>query len=134
MNAHTSRMKTSLVLIPTVLVGAFLISTTLSAQTGTSTITGSVTDPSGSPVPGTNIKIVNIDNGAQSESVTNEAGLYRVGALLPGSYRIEADTTGFDHLVRGPLSLAVSQTLPVDFTLTIGKQSEIVNVTEAAPL
>jgi hypothetical protein len=127
-------MKTSLVLVPTVLVGAFLISTILSAQTGTSTITGSVTDPSGAPVPGTNIKIVNIDNGAQSESVTNEAGLYRVGALLPGSYRIEADATGFDHLVRGPLTLAVSQTLPVDFTLTIGKQSEIVNVTEAAPL
>src|SRR5215471_16684221 len=104
------------------------------AQSGTSTLSGSVKDPTGSPIPGAAVKVQNIDSGTQSETVTNEEGLFRVGSLLPGNYRLEFDSSGFDHLSRGPVALAVSQTIALDVTLTVGKQNETVTVTEAAPL
>jgi Carboxypeptidase regulatory-like domain/TonB-dependent Receptor Plug Domain/TonB dependent receptor len=104
------------------------------AQSGNSTISGTVKDPTSAVVPGAMIKIVNLDSGVQLETVTNEAGLYRVGALLPGRYQVEVDASGFDRITRGPITLQVSQTVAIDVTVEIGKQTEAVIVTEAAPL
>jgi hypothetical protein len=113
---------------------AVVLPTLIWAQSGTSTISGSVKDVTGSPIPSAKIKVVNVESGAQLEAVSNEAGLYRASALLPGSYRLEVDAAGFDHLTRGPLTLEVSQTLAIDLNLQVGKQTETVTVTEAAPL
>ena len=104
------------------------------AQGGNSTISGIVRDASESAVPTAQIKIVNVETGVQSHTVTNSAGLYRAGALVPGTYRIEADAVGFAHLTRGPLTLQVSQTLEIDLTLQVGQQNATVNVVEAAPV
>jgi hypothetical protein len=111
------------------------LSTSLAlAQSGNSTISGSVKDASEAAVPMARVKITNVETGVQFDSVTNSAGLYRAGALVPGSYRIEADAAGFDHLTRGPLTLQVSQTLAVDLTLQVGQQNATVNVVESAPV
>ena len=104
------------------------------AQSGNSTISGIVRDSSESAIPTANVKIVNVETGVQSHTVTNSAGLYRAGALVPGTYRMEADAVGFAHLTRGPLTLQVSQTLEIDLTLQVGEQNATVNVVEAAPV
>ena len=104
------------------------------AQSGNSTISGIVRDASESAIPTAQLKIVNVETGVQSHTVTNSAGLYRAGALVPGTYRIEADAVGFAHLTRGPLTLQVSQTLEIDLTLQVGQQNATVNVVEAAPV
>jgi hypothetical protein len=104
------------------------------AQSGNSTISGTVKDATSAAVPGARIKIVNVDSGVRFDTVTNEAGLYRVGALVPGRYRVEVDATGFDPVTRGPITLQVGQTVAIDLTVEIGKQSDAVMVTEAAPL
>src|SRR5580700_7228798 len=106
----------------------------LRSQSGSSTISGIVKDQIGSAVPGAKIKVVNVDSGTQFDTVTNDAGVYRAGALLPGNYRVDADAAGFDHISRGPLTLEVSQTVAIDLNLEVGKQSETITVTEAAPL
>jgi hypothetical protein len=104
------------------------------AQSGNSTISGSIKDPSGAPVPGVMVKIANVESGTTQETISNEAGLYRVGALVPGNYQVEASVEGFDRVVRGPINLAVSQTVALDLTLQVGAQTQTVNVVEAAPL
>src|SRR5260370_27665225 len=104
------------------------------AQSGSSTISGSVKDASDAAVAEARVKITNVETGVQLDTVTSSAGLYRAGAMVPGSYRIEADAVGFDHLTRGPLTLQVSQTLALDLTLQVGQQSATVNVVEAAPV
>ncbi len=104
------------------------------AQSGNSTLSGIVRDASESAVPTAQVKIVNVETGVQSHTVSNSAGLYRAGALVPGTYRIEADAVGFAHLTRGPLTLQVSQTLEIDLTLQVGQQNATVNVVEAAPV
>ena len=104
------------------------------AQTGTSAISGVVKDATGSPMPNVSIAIVNVASGVQFSTLSNEAGIYRAGTLLPGSYRLDVDAIGFDHLTRGPITIEVSQTIAIDLTLQVGKQTETVTVTDAAPL
>src|ERR1035441_10284321 len=112
-----------------------LVSASLaSAQSGNSTISGSVRDASEAAIPTARMKITNVETGVQLETVTNSAGLYRAGSLVPGSYRIETDAVGFDRLTRGPVTLQVSQTLALDLTLQVGQQNAQVNVVESAPV
>src|SRR5262249_10305123 len=100
------------------------ISITAFAQTGTSSITGTVTDASGGALPGVDITLINEETGGRLTTVTNETGLYRFGSLAPGTYRIEAMLPSFTPLSRGPLTLQVSQTLPIDLMLQVGKVDE----------
>ena len=75
------------------------------AQNGSSTISGSVKDGTGAVLASAKVKIVNEQTGTSFDTETNDAGLYRVGALLPGIYRVEVETNGFERLVRRPVSL-----------------------------
>jgi hypothetical protein len=106
----------------------------LLAQSGTSTISGIVNDPTGSPVPKAKVKIVNEQTGSSINQETNDAGLYRAGSLVPGIYRIEIEASGFEKVVRRPVTLEVGQVIALDVVLQLGHASETVNVTEAAPL
>jgi hypothetical protein len=110
------------------------LSSLVFGQTGTSVITGTVMDASAGAIPGVEVTLTNQETGAKQQALTNEAGLYRFGSLPPGTYRIEAELAGFDHLSRGPLTLQVSQTLAIDLTLQVGQIGQQVDVTEAAPL
>jgi hypothetical protein len=103
-------------------------------QTGNSIITGTVKDPTQALIPGVAITVSNLDTGIQVETLTNEVGLFRVGALVPGNYILQAELPGFSRLTRGPLVLQVSQTLAIDLQLEVGQVTETVQITEAAPL
>ena len=118
----------------TSLVVFTVLSASLWAQSGNSVITGTVKDLTGAAVPSAKILIKNVDSGVQVEALTNDAGLYRASALLPGAYQVEVDASGFDRISRGPLVLQISQTLAIDITLQVGQQNQTVNVVEAAPL
>ena len=103
-------------------------------QTGNSSIIGTVKDPTDASIPGVTITLSNLDTGIQLETLTNEVGLFRIGALVPGNYQLQAELPGFNRLTRGPLVLQVSQTLAIDLQLEVGQVSETVEITEAAPL
>jgi hypothetical protein len=109
-------------------------STLLMSQTGSSTITGTVSDSSSGALPGVDITLSNIETGAKLQGISNETGIYRFGSLPPGNYRLEAALPGFGPLSRGPLTLQVSQTLAIDLIMQVGAVNETVEVTEAAPL
>src|SRR4030095_12378285 len=110
------------------------LSTGLLAQTGTSSITGSVADSSGGALPGVDVTLINSETGTRLDTVTNENGIYRFGSLPPGTFRIEAMLPSFTPIARGPLTLQVSQTLAIDMTLQVGQVNETVQVTESATL
>ena len=104
------------------------------AQSGTSTISGTIKDGTGSAVPSARVQVINDETGVSQSTVTNEEGVFRAGSLLPGSYRVDVEADGFQKLVRGPVTLQVGQVIALDLTLQVGNVSETVNVTEAAPL
>ena len=116
------------------LIAAVVFVTSLLGQGSSATIVGSVTDQTGGLIPGAQIKIVNEATGISIEAVSNEQGVYRVGSLAPGSYRVEVSTEGFERLLRGPVVLDVGQVLALDLTLQVGQKSQTITVTESAPL
>jgi uncharacterized surface anchored protein len=116
------------------LFAASVLAGTAFAQTGSGAISGFVKDGTGAALPGATVKIVNVETGVSTGLTTNEEGVYRATALVPGQYRVETSLDGFEHSVKGPITLQISQTIAVDFTLGLGHQQETVTVTAVAPL
>src|SRR5712692_10113133 len=108
---------------------------TASAQVGTSMLTGKIVDATSAPTPGVEVKVTNEAAGSILTVSTNGEGIYRATALLPGSYRIEVNLTGFEPVVRKNVAIEVAQTLAVDFVLQVGQQSQAIEVTgDVAPI
>src|SRR5262249_673033 len=97
-------------------------------------ISGIVRDSSGGVLPGASVKVVNEETGIALDTFSNVDGAYRVGALVPGIYRLELELDGFQPVTRRDLTLQVGQTLAIDVTLDVGKREEVVQVVAAAPL
>src|SRR5215203_2970703 len=107
---------------------------TVLGQAGSSAITGVVKDSTGAALPGVVVKIINEATGVAIETVSNEVGLYRAPALVPGKYRVEATLDGFEAYTQTGITVAVGQTLALDVTLGVAGRSETVSVTAQAPL
>src|SRR5258708_3303112 len=98
------------------------------------TITGRVTDPSGSVVANAAMTITNLDTGIKITSMTNASGNYSVAGLAFGKYEIACEAPGFRKYVRKEVNLDVAQTLSLDIPLEVGAVDQTVEVTAAAPL
>ena len=77
------------------ILGALLLSLPLVALAQEATIVGTVTDASGSAIPGVTITITNTDTGLTRTSVTNDVGQYVAPSLRIGHYEIKAEIQGF---------------------------------------
>src|SRR5262245_51635518 len=120
---------------------AFLIGTFFAAGLSgevafgqTAQLTGTVTDQSAALVPGTKVTATNVDTGVARSSVTNPSGNYLITALLPGSYRVTAESPGFKQVARELIRLEVDQVGRLDFSLEVGETRETVSVEAAAVL
>ena len=105
----------------------------LGQNTNSGEIRGTVLDASGAVLPGTNVRVTNMDTGVVTNYVTNADGIYDTNSILPGNYAIEFSKDGFATLKRSPIVLQVG-TVTVDATLKVGSSSQVVEVTSAAPL
>ncbi|MBX5495099.1 MAG: carboxypeptidase regulatory-like domain-containing protein, partial [Bryobacteraceae bacterium] len=105
-----------------------------SAQTITGAITGTVTDPSGSVVPGATVTAVNVATNVATEVVTNEAGIYNLLFLPVGEYTLSVTARGFKKANTASFRLEVNQTARVDVRLEVGEPAQVVEVTDVAPI
>jgi hypothetical protein len=101
---------------------------------GSGTITGTVTDPSGSVVPGAAVTVRNIDTGIERKTETSDGGVFSAAFLQPGHYEVHAAKAGFASLVRKDLTLQVGQTLSVDLSMSVQATQAEVTVTGEAPV
>src|ERR1017187_7000848 len=83
----------------------------------TATILGTVTDPSGSVVPGATITITNMGTDAKRVLRTNTAGTYTAPELPIGPYSVRAEATGFKTYERTGIKLDSNDTVRVDAAL-----------------
>src|SRR5215471_12264639 len=104
------------------------------AQESRATVIGRVTDTSNAVIPGASVSFINVETGVLVKTVTNAEGNYFSSFLIPGTYRITAQKTGFKSLVRPGITLSVNDRLELNLTLEIGSQSESITVTADAPL
>ena len=103
-------------------------------QNVTGAVTGTVTDPSGSVIPGAHVVVHNMDTGVDSATVSDHAGLYRVASLPIGRYQVTIDASGFGKETVPAFQLEALQTDTFNIKLKIGGQAETVEVSDAAPI
>jgi Carboxypeptidase regulatory-like domain/TonB dependent receptor len=115
-------------------VGVLLMSVTISAQTYTGRILGTVTDPSGGVVVGANVTITDVQRGLTRVLTTDQAGEYVAPNLVPGIYSVRAEAAGFKTVERLNVQLEVAKDVPIDFALQAGDVTQTVTVTAEVPL
>ena len=103
-------------------------------QSGTGTITGTVTDPSGSVVPGAAVVVRDTETGIEHPLKTNDSGIYTAPFLQTGRYDVTVSREGFGQIKRESIIVQVGQTITVDFRLSVQATKEILTVTAEAPL
>jgi hypothetical protein len=113
---------------------AILIAGSVLGQSFTSTITGTVTDPSGAAVPGADVSATNLNTREVRRVQTDALGRYNLPQLLPAAYSISVGKTGFRDYVRTSVDVGVSRTLEINVTLALGQVSQALEVSSAAPL
>jgi hypothetical protein len=99
------------------------------AQVASSTLMGEVRDQSAAVAPGVKITARHSGTGFTRTVVTGSTGAYRFDELLPGTYGIMAEKTGFRTLSASGIVLEVNQQAKLDFSLELGAEHDTVNVT-----
>jgi hypothetical protein len=99
---------------------------------GTSGLTGTVTDPSGSAIPNATVVATNSGNNQARTAKTGGDGVYRFTLLPPGDYRVRFSADGFKVSEIGSVTLNVTETPVLDQKLEVGAQSEQITVEAAA--
>jgi hypothetical protein len=124
----------------TSMVGIVLLAGLLGAlqsawgQEVTAAIVGTVTDPSGAPIKGATVVARDTEHGVVWNAETNDSGSFNILRLPVGSYTAEATAPGFEKTVYPPFTLVLNQTARLIFRMRVGKVSETVEVTGAAPI
>src|SRR5580692_5187194 len=97
-------------------------------------ILGRVADPTGAVLAGVKVTLTNEATGATRNTQTNANGDYTFVEVVPGTYRVEYELTGFKKSVQKSVTVDVNQVVTLNQTLTIGATQETVEVTSEAPL
>lgn len=100
----------------------------------TSSIVGSVSDPSGAAVPGATVTVVQAETDFTRTVTTNRLGEYRVVGIPAGSYTITVEKSGFRKAVKTNQVITQQFSARVDFALEIGASRQTVTVKGGAPL
>ena len=95
---------------------------------------GRVTDPSKAVIAEAKVAAVSLGMNFRYEAATNGAGEYALANLLPGTYRIEVEKSGFKKLIRPDVILHVQDALAIDFEMVVGLLSDSITVQAGAPL
>ena len=105
---------------------------TVSAQTATGQITGTVKDSTGAVVPGATVTVISDLTGAKREAVTGRDGNYAIPLLPVSTYTVTASLQGFRAAKRTGIRLFVDQVARVDLDLQTGAVTEVVEVQAAS--
>ena len=106
----------------------------LAAQTATGTITGRITDASGSIVGGASVELTSIDRGVVTTTRSNDAGIYLFPTVQPGDYRLTVEREGFKKAEVARLTVNVGDHIEESFRLEVGSVREAVTVEAGAGL
>src|SRR2546425_587640 len=112
---------------------ALLISVSVSAQTVTGTMRGTVTDRSGATLPGVTITIRNVETGLERVVVTEKDGTYNAPFLQIGRYNVQAELAGFGAMRHQNVRVDLNQTAVQEFILDPATMQETVTVAADVP-
>ncbi|HET8824973.1 MAG TPA: carboxypeptidase-like regulatory domain-containing protein [Terriglobales bacterium] len=109
--------RTAARVIPAQIFLGFVLSTLVIAQS-TTTLSGTVKDAKGAPVPSAKVSLKNSSTGQTTEATADAQGAYHFADLAPGEYELTTSASGFEtrtdivHLQSAPQTedVALTQT------------------------
>ena len=102
-------------------------------QTG-GTVTGTVSDTTGSLIPGVQITVTNPNTGTKFDTVTTSTGNFTVPGVPVGSYYLQAEHAGFSKYEAKNLDVQLAVTTRVDVIIKVGSTTDSVEVTAESSL
>jgi hypothetical protein len=130
MKSHNYRVRLFLF---SLMLSLFTVATTL-AQQITATLSGIVTDASGSVVPNAHVVATNAGTNASLTADSNAAGEYRINLLPVGTYTLKVSALGFKAFVQDGIVLDLGQSANINAELSVGGTNETVTISTAVPL
>jgi hypothetical protein len=106
----------------------------LAAQSSYGSIVGTITDSSGATMPGSAVALTNLGTSERRTVESDANGGYQFVNLLPGDYKVDIEKTGFKHLTRDQVQVAVLSTTRVDVAMEVGEVGQTVEVSGRAEL
>jgi len=97
-------------------------------QVKSSTITGTVTDPSGAVVPGADVVVINQETNAQVAVQSNASGEYTVPYLPAGQYSVSVTMQGFQTFRKTGIVMGTGTTVREDVALATGSVASTLEV------
>src|SRR6476619_6526983 len=111
----------------------FVVPVSMQAQELRGKISGRVIDPNGAGVPGAAVKVVDVARNATTALTTNDEGLFTAPYLLPGTYQVMVEVTGFKKALQDKVQVVINQTTNLELKLDVGTPQELVTVTSDQP-
>jgi Carboxypeptidase regulatory-like domain/TonB-dependent Receptor Plug Domain len=103
------------------------------AQVAGGTLTGTITDRTGSEIPNAQIVIKDLATGIERTVTTNKDGFYIAANLLPAEYQVTISATGFNTEIKTGIKINVGAQQEFNLTLQVGTVTHRVEVTAEAP-
>src|SRR4051812_11037889 len=91
---------------------------------GSTTINGSVADPSGAVVPGAKITVVEVDTHLSREAISNSEGFFVVSSLRPTRYSMTVEASGFRSYHQTGITLLADDSITIAVKLELGSTTE----------
>ena len=111
-----------------------VVSTFALAQSGTTSLRGTVTDPSQAAVSGATVTLSSPERGFSRSVTTNSTGAYEFLQLQPGMYQLVVEITGFRRAEQKQLQLLVDTPATINIKLDVGTATETIEVSGEAPV
>jgi len=127
-------MRSASQLLASLLAFLLALSTFAPAQTATTSLRGTVTDPKGAVLQSATVTLNDAATGFSRTTKTGSDGVYQFPQVPPATYTLTVVATGFGTLKRDNVTLQVSLPATVDISMEVKGRSEVVEVTGEATL
>jgi hypothetical protein len=124
----------TLAFVAAALGAVFALPAPAHAQAVYGSIAGTINDSTGAALPGVNVTITSVERQTSDTVTTNSAGLYVKERLLPGTYGVKAELTGFRPANVASVRVSVDTQTKVDVALDVGQMTEAVEVSAQGTL
>ena len=112
-----------------VLLFTLAMSALAQSQATTGNIEGRVLDPRDAAVPGATVTATSQETGLEKTATSDNQGLFAISFLVPGSYTVRANASGFAQTEVANIAVTVGGKTPLDVRLSVGGTSGSVTVT-----
>src|SRR5437660_10700720 len=92
-------------------------------------IIGTVTDPQGNAVAGAKVTVTSVTKNTSEETTTNDSGNFSVIHLIPDTYRVKIEGSGFKAYDVASVLVQVDTAVRLDAQLQVGAVTQTVEVT-----